>query len=74
MEDKKGTDLLKDFFWNLLIYVLVFAYSFIMILLFHMIFYVSLHLNWTIAGIKTAAFIIATVFIVIKVVHDAVKK
>lgn len=72
--DNKGSDFLKDFFWNLLVYVLVMVYCFVMLLLFHMIFHVMLGLDWTIAGIRNAALIMATVYMVVKIVCNMLKK
>ncbi len=69
MNDHKKIDTIKEIVWNLLVYVVYFGYCTVMLLLFHLLTYSILHLQWTIKTILILGLIGSTIMMLIRLIR-----
>lgn len=64
----KRLDIVKEVAWNLVIYVLYYIYCIVILLIFHLLAYRFLELEWTLRTIAGYAFIAATVMMAARII------
>lgn len=74
MNGHRRLDIVKEIAWNLLVYVLYYAYCFVMLLIFHFFAYRFIDgLDWTLRTIAVYAFAAATVIMAVRIVRLIMK-
>lgn len=68
MEKYKPMDLVKEVVWNLFVYVLYYAYCFVMLLIVHFLLYRFIPaMQWTLKNIAVYALAAATVVMIVRI-------
>lgn len=75
MHGYKPRDIVKEVVWNLFVYVLYYAYCFIMLLLVHFMLYRFIKsMHWTVRDIAIYAIVASTVMMAVRIVGRIRKK
>ncbi len=75
MHEYKPRDIVKEVVWNLFIYVLYYAYCFIMLLIVHFVLYRFIKaMSWTLRDVAVYALAAATVMMVVRIVGKIWKR
>ncbi len=74
MNEHKAVDIVKEVAWNLFVFVLYYAYCFVMLLIAHFLLYRFIKsMNWTLRDIAIYALIASIVIMTVRIV-GSVKK
>ena len=69
MNEHKAVDIVKEVAWNLFVFVLYYAYCFVMILIAHFFLYRFIKsMNWTLRDIALYALIASIVVMTVRIV------
>lgn len=69
MNEHKAVDIVKEVAWNLFVFVLYYAYCFVMLLIAHFLLYRFIKsMNWTLRDIAIYALIASIVIMTVRIV------
>lgn len=69
MNEHKAVDIVKEVAWNLFVFVLYYAYCFVMLLIAHFLLYRFIKsMNWTLRDIAIYALIASIVVMTVRIV------
>lgn len=75
MQEYKPIDIVKEVVWNLFIYVLYYAYCFVVLLIAHFVLYRFIKsMHWTLRDIAVYALLVSTGMMAVRIVGKIRKK